>query len=115
MVLAGERRRLPASVDLAAYRIVQESLTNVLRHAGRTCAVVGVAYGDEEVTITVDDDGRGHRGGSFGVNGDAAVQPGHGILGMRERAHALGGELEAGPRASGGFRVSARLPIAADS
>ncbi len=124
-VLRGERRRLPASVDQAAYRIVQESLTNVLRHAGRASAVVEVAYGDEVVTITVDDDGRGHADGSLGVNGNAAAQrsvnghaaaqPGHGILGMRERAHALGGELEAGPRAEGGFRVLARLPIMAAS
>ena len=115
MVVYGERRRLPAGVDLAAYRIVQESLTNALRHAGQARALVGVAYGDDLVTITVDDDGRGHPGGFSSVNGHADVQPGHGILGMRERAHALGGELEAGPRASGGFRVCARLPIAAGS
>jgi signal transduction histidine kinase len=115
MVVYGERRRLPASVDLAAYRIVQESLTNVLRHAGRSSALVGVAYGDDLVTITVDDDGRGPAGESSGTNGRARVQPGHGILGMRERAHALGGELEAGPRAHGGFRVLARLPVVAGS
>jgi signal transduction histidine kinase len=112
MIVCGERRPLPAGVDLAAYRIVQESLTNVLRHAGRARAVVEVSYGERELTLTVDDDGRGHPGGSSGVNGHAAPRPGHGILGMHERAHALGGELEAGPRPSGGFRVCARLPIA---
>jgi signal transduction histidine kinase len=113
MVVSGERRRLPASVDLAAYRIVQESLTNVLRHAGQASALVGVSYDNDLVTITVDDDGRGHPGGSSSMNGHARVQPGHGILGMRERAHALGGDLETGPRANGGFRVFARLPITA--
>jgi signal transduction histidine kinase len=113
MVVDGERRRLPASVDLAAYRIVQESLTNVLRHAGQASALVGVSYDNDLVMITVDDDGRGQPGGSSSMNGHTRVQPGHGILGMRERAHALGGELEAGPRANGGFRVSARLPITA--
>ncbi len=124
IVIHGEHRRLPASVDLAAYRIVQESLTNVLRHAGRTQALVWVSYGEQEVTITVEDDGcgassmNGRAGavnGGAGANGHADVQPGHGILGMRERAHALGGDLEAGPCADGGFRVFARLPIAADS
>jgi signal transduction histidine kinase len=133
LVIRGEHRRLPASVDLAAYRIVQESLTNALRHAGRAQAVVSVSYGDD-LTITVEDDGCGDLNGPLGVNGRAArengqaggengqagggngqasVHPGHGILGMRERAQALGGDLEAGPRANGGFRVSARLPIGA--
>jgi signal transduction histidine kinase len=119
VVIRGEYRRLPASVDLAAYRIVQESLTNVLRHAGRAQAVVWVSYGND-LTITVEDDGCGGLDGSLsgneragGVNGHAGMQPGHGILGMRERAQALGGDLEAGPRANGGFRVSARLPIEA--
>ena len=116
MVVSGERRHLPASVELAAYRIVQESLTNALRHAGRTNALIEVVYGDEEVMITVDDDGRGHPGARCAsMNGHAHVRSGHGIRGMQERAHALGGELEAEPRANGGFRVSARLPIAAGS
>jgi signal transduction histidine kinase len=97
----GDRRRLPASVELAAFRIVQESLTNVVRHAGATAANVQLTYGDHELTLQIDDDGRG--GGS--ANG------GSGIAGMRERAAALGGELHAGPGLKGGFRVRARIPL----
>jgi signal transduction histidine kinase len=110
--ISGHRRALPATVDLAAYRIVQESLTNVLRHAGGASALVAISYADDEMTIRVDDDGRG-RTGLLGTNGHRPKAPGHGVLGMRERAHALGGELEAGPRADGGFRVCAHLPVTA--
>jgi signal transduction histidine kinase len=110
--VSGDRRALPATVDLAAYRIVQESLTNVLRHAGPANASVAIAYVGDEMTVSVDDDGRGPAGGSPGADGDRQRAHGHGILGMRERAHALGGELEAGPRNDGGFRVRARLPVA---
>jgi signal transduction histidine kinase len=113
--ISGHPRPLPATVDLAAYRILQESLTNVLRHAGRTCAVVTISYADDAMTLTVDDLGRGSTAGPPGTNGHGPKELGHGILGMRERAYALGGELQAGPRPSGGFRVSARLPIAAGS
>jgi len=112
VTVSGQRRSLPATVDLAAYRIVQESLTNVLRHAGGGSAVVAISYADDEMTIRVDDDGRGWTG-SPPTNGHRAKAAGHGILGMRERAHALGGELEAGPRANGGFRVCAYLPVTA--
>ena len=102
----GTPRPLPAGVDLAAFRIVQEALTNVTRHAGRPAtATVLVAYGDDDLTVQVDDDGRGHRGP------DATPGGGNGIRGMRERATALGGELTAGPRGGGGFRVSALLPL----
>jgi signal transduction histidine kinase len=99
--VSGERRPLPAAVDLAAYRIVQESLTNVVRHAGQASATVRIAYEPRQVTVEVTDDGR-----------HAAPSPsgGHGIVGMRERATAVGGSLEAGPRPEGGFRVVARLP-----
>jgi len=101
----GTPRPLPAGVDLAAFRIVQEALTNVTRHAGPASATVLVAYGDDDLTVQVDDDGRGHPkpGGTPGG--------GNGIRGMRERAAALGGDLSAGPRAGGGFRVSAHLPL----
>ena len=98
----GLPRPLPAGTDLAAFRIVQESLTNVTRHAGPASATVLVRYGPDDLTVRVDDDGRGPV---------AATGPGNGIRGMRERVAALGGELTTGPRPGGGFRVQARLPI----
>jgi signal transduction histidine kinase len=101
----GLPRPLPAGTDLAAFRIVQESLTNVTRHAGPAGATVLVRYGGDELTVQVDDDGRGQA---------AAGGSGNGIRGMRERVAALGGELATGPRPGGGFRVKARLPIAAE-
>jgi signal transduction histidine kinase len=101
---AGEVRPVPFGVDVAAFRIVQEALTNVARHAGPASATVRIAYGEHDLTVQVDDDGRGP--GGHGTPGS-----GKGILGMRERVGALGGELEAGPRAEGGFRVRARLPL----
>jgi signal transduction histidine kinase len=100
----GEVRRLPFGVDVAAFRIVQEALTNVTRHAGRATATVRIAYDDRELTVEIDDDGHG-RPAPNGAGG------GKGIVGMRERAAALGGELQAGPRPGGGFRVRARLPL----
>jgi signal transduction histidine kinase len=103
----GDARPLPAPVDLAAFRIVQEALTNVHRHAGASTATVHVTYGEHDLTVQVDDDGRGTS--SSGASGGGA-----GISGMRERAVALGGELEAGPRGGGGFRVLARLPLEGD-
>jgi signal transduction histidine kinase len=109
--ISGDRRPLPATVELAAYRIVQESLTNVLRHAAGASATVAIRYGDEAMMISVDDDGCRPRVDRPAGRARAAQAFGHGIRGMRERARALGGELEAGPRASGGFRVCARLPV----
>ncbi len=88
-------------MDVAGYRIVQESLTNVVRHAHAHGATVTIEYGSGSVDVEVVDDGRN------GAGGGAA---GHGIAGMRERAQAVGGRVEAGPRFSGGFRVWARLP-----
>ena len=101
---------LPAGVDLSAYRIVQEALTNVVKHAGPARAQVVVGYGDREVTVVVTDDGRGV--GALAGDGRAGV--GHGLIGMRERVAAFNGDLEAGPRPGGGFRVAARLPLAAE-
>jgi signal transduction histidine kinase len=104
--LEGEPRRLPPAVDLAAYRVVQESLTNVIRHARAGHAHITVRHADGRVVVEVTDDGRARPGnGSGDGNGS-----GKGILGMRERARALGGTLEAGPRPGGGFRVLATLP-----
>ena len=91
---------LPVAVDLAAYRIVQEALTNVLRHAGTATAAVRVAVTNEAVTVEVTDTGRG---------GPVATD-GHGLAGMRERVTALGGRLSAGPAPAGGFAVSATIP-----
>ena len=109
----GERRPLPASIDLAAFRIVQESLTNIVRHAGASAATVELTYGSDELTVQVDDNGRGP--GTSGGRGEASTLDGeaggNGIPGMRERAVALGGTLDAGPRSSGGFRVRARIPL----
>jgi signal transduction histidine kinase len=101
---------LPAGVDLSAYRIVQEALTNVVKHAGPARAQVVVGYGDREVTVEVTDDGRG----VGALVGDGRAGVGHGLIGMRERVTAFDGDLEAGPRPDGGFRVAARLPLAAE-
>jgi signal transduction histidine kinase len=106
----GARPELPAGVDLSAYRIVQEALTNVVKHAGPARAQVVVCYGDQEVAVEITDDGKG-----VAPAGDGrTAKVGHGIIGMRERVALFGGDLEAGPRPGGGFRVAARLPFAAD-
>jgi signal transduction histidine kinase len=102
----GERHDVPPGVDLAAYRIIQEALTNVMKHGGRTNAVVTIRYAERSVSITVDDEGQGAQE----PLPDASAG-GHGLVGMRERVAAYGGELEAGPRPAGGFRVVARLPF----
>jgi signal transduction histidine kinase len=101
---------LPAGVDLSAYRIVQEALTNVVKHAGPAQAQVTIGYRDRDVTVEVTDDGRG----AAAPAGDGRGGTGHGLVGMRERVAAFGGDLVAGPRRGGGFRVAARLPLAAD-
>jgi signal transduction histidine kinase len=101
----GGPTELPAGVDLSAFRIVQEALTNTLRHAGATRAEVTVRYDSEAVEVDVLDDGRGATSG--GTPGG-----GHGLVGMRERVALLGGTLEAGPLPrGGGYRVHARLPL----
>jgi signal transduction histidine kinase len=99
LTVEGEPVYVSPGVDVSAYRIVQEALANALEHDGRAHAWVAVRYGDREVEVEVEDDG------SPGVNGD-----GDGLLGMRERVALCGGELRAGPRDGGGFRISARLP-----
>src|SRR5215216_2832157 len=106
----GTRPPVPAGVDLSAYRIVQEALTNVVKHAGSARAQVVVGYGDQDVTVEVTDDGRG----AVTSVSDGRVGTGHGLIGMRERVQAFGGDLEVGPRPGGGFRVAARLPLAAE-
>ena len=98
----GDRRQLPASVDLAAYRIVQEALTNTARHSASGTADVLVCYEADGVLVQVDDTGP--------ARSAVTAQAGNGITGMTERAHALGGRLSAGRRPDGGFRVAAWLP-----
>jgi signal transduction histidine kinase len=98
----GARRQLPLDIDLSAFRIVQESITNVVRHAATTACRVTVDYRDEEVAVDVTDEGRG-RG--------STTDTGFGLVGMRERVALLHGEFTAGPRPEGGFRVTARLPV----
>jgi signal transduction histidine kinase len=97
---------LPAAVDLAAYRIVQESLTNTIRHAGPATAAVSLGYRRDELRIDVTDTGHGQPPGAATGQGG-----GHGLAGMRERAAAVGGTVETGPGPGGGFLVAARLPL----
>ncbi|MFZ2043681.1 MAG: histidine kinase [Trebonia sp.] len=115
VTVGGTERQLTPDVDQAAYRIVQEALTNVTRHAGQTCTTVHLQYGPGLLTVQVDDDGA--RNGGSGGGGAPAPQPtsGMGLIGMRERVSALGGSLDAGPMAGGGFRVRAELPARAAS
>ncbi|MGW3605428.1 sensor histidine kinase [Micromonospora sp. NPDC005161] len=104
LTIEGQRHDVPAAVDRTAYRIVQESLTNIARHAAAATASVRVDYRPDALAIRVDDDGR--------ATPDAAPIPGVGLLGMRERVTALGGRLRAEPRNEGGFTVQADLPVA---
>jgi signal transduction histidine kinase len=101
----GDLAPLPAAVDVSVYRIVQEALTNVLKHAGPARADVTIGCAREAITIEVTDDGTGEAG-------NQVTAAGHGLAGMRERAAVFGGELAAGPRPDGGFAVRARLPLA---
>jgi signal transduction histidine kinase len=101
----GEPRSLAPGVDLSAYRIVQEALTNTLKHAGPARAEVRVVHRARELELIVSDDGAG-------VAGDDGNGPGHGVIGMRERVALFGGSFAAGPRPEGGYRVHARLPLA---
>lgn len=104
----GQVRHLPPGVDLSVYRIVQEALTNTLRHAGPGAkASLHLTYGAASVTAEVRDDGAGRASGP--VERRAAV--GHGLLGMRERVMLFGGRLQAGPRPEGGFRIEATFPL----
>jgi signal transduction histidine kinase len=107
LVIDGELAALPEAVDVSVYRIVQEALTNVLKHAGPARADVTVGRAQDAVTIEVTDNGTGEPGRPTPADG-------HGLAGMRERAAVFGGELHAGPRPGGGFAVRARLPLGSD-
>lgn len=105
--IEGDQRPLPAGLEVSAYRIVQEALTNVIKHARASHAEVIMWYRPEELELAIADDGRG---------GDADARPGgHGLVGMRERAELFGGSVTAGPGASNGWRVRAVLPIGGPS
>jgi signal transduction histidine kinase len=107
--VAGTRRELPPGLDLAAYRVVQEALTNVLRHAPAATTAVRIAYRVDDLLLEVTDDGAAltarESGGERGS--------GRGLLGLRERVAIYGGSLEAGPQPDGGWRVRATIPLAA--
>ena len=138
----GKPRDLPASIDLSAYRIVQEALTNVVKHARTSSCRVLIGYGQDELILEVTDNGAGlptmagagvpggslalagagQGGGGLAAEPDGAVLPalsiggsGHGIIGMRERVSLLGGEFSAGPLPGYGFQVSAHIPLPAAS
>lgn len=119
VTVTGTRPALPPDVDQAAYRIVQEALTNVARHAvgGQAGATLHLTYSATTLTVQVDDDGpvgsgsTGGPGRAAGGNGVRTSGTGLGLLGMRERVSALGGRLSAGPRDGGGFRVRAEIPL----
>jgi signal transduction histidine kinase len=111
--VSGERRAVPAGVDLSAFRIIQEALTNVVKHAATPDCRVTLDYGQDELCIEILDEGRGCAlpvGGPPG-SAAAAVPPGHGLIGMGERVHLCGGQFSAGPRPDHGFRVAASLPL----
>jgi signal transduction histidine kinase len=113
LVLEGDPRELPAAIDLSAYRIVQEALTNVIRHAGAAQAIVTLAYTPDALEVTVLDDGAGaaQNGTSDTGSPDGTPTDGHGLVGMRERVQLFGGNLETGRRRYGaGYRVHALLP-----
>jgi signal transduction histidine kinase len=100
--IEGQPSQIPLGVDLTAYRILQEALTNAIKHAGPAHADVTVRYCADSLELEVVDDGPGTGNGHVG---------GHGLVGMRERVTVFGGELDAGPRPQGGFAVRARLPL----
>jgi signal transduction histidine kinase len=106
LVVEGERRDLPQGVDLSAYRVIQEALTNTLRHAHAASVRVRLRYEPEALEVAVTDDGRGAAAALL-----EAPHHGYGLLGMRERVGMLGGEVAAGPRVGGGFEVRVRLPF----
>ena len=111
LLVEGEARTLPAGVDLSAYRIVQEALTNSLKHAGRATSRVRLRYGPRDLAITVADDGAGAPAAAPTPGGHGRSEGGHGLLGMRERVALFGGRLEAGAGPDGGYVVSAWLPV----
>jgi signal transduction histidine kinase len=122
LIIRGAPVPLPKSIELSAFRIVQEALTNVVKHAGCAHASVVVAYEVSDLVIEVTDDGIGQNAVRSGARAQSYQRrsnsrpraDGHGIVGMRERTAIFGGTLITGPMDNGGYRVVARVPIAAD-
>jgi signal transduction histidine kinase len=110
LVIEGQPRLLPQGIDVSAFRIVQEALSNTLRHAGPCSARVEVCYGDADLQLAILDDGRGPAPGDADGR-DGHGRGGHGVIGMRERAAMVGGHLHTGPASGGGFTVRASLPV----
>jgi signal transduction histidine kinase len=110
---AQSRRSLPPGLDLAAYRVVQEALTNVMKHAGQARTTVRIEYRPRELLITVSDDGRPADAApaAAGPGRQAAPGGGRGLIGLRERLAVYGGVLDAGPRPGGGWRLAVRVPL----
>ena len=106
--ISGERRKLHPTVEITVYRIIQEALTNTMKHAGPARATVQVSYGRDEIALDVEDDGHG-------LAAPARNGAGFGLIGMRERVELLNGSLSAGPRPGGGFAVRAVLPLAKEA
>jgi signal transduction histidine kinase len=111
VTLRGQQRPLPTTVDMTAYRIVQEALTNVHKHAAVGAAAVEVAYLPDRLSVTVDNDRSAGPGRSGEPDGGPGAEPGFGLIGMRERAAVVGGRVDARPRPDGGYRVTAQLPL----
>ncbi len=113
LVTEGEERAVPPGVDLSAYRIVQEALTNTLKHGGPSArATVTLRYRPSQLEVEIVDDGRGPEARDLGGNGSGNGNgPGHGLIGMRERVALHGGQLRAGRRTGGGYAVRARFPL----
>ena len=106
--VVGNPRELPPMIELSGYRIVQESLTNTIKHAGPAArAKVTIGYLDDTIDIAIVDDGRG-------AAADSSSTPGHGLIGIRERVEAFGGQINTGPRVGGGFAVKASIPLGAN-
>ena len=103
--IVGKERSIPESVDLSAYRIIQEALTNTLKHAGPAKAIVTVTYSDNMIELNITDNGQGK------ITGDSLQSGGRGLIGMKERVILHGGQLETGDVKSGGFFVRVKLPL----
>jgi signal transduction histidine kinase len=111
LVVEGTEAALPPGIDLSAYRIIQEALTNTVKHGGSGRARVLVRYGADALQLQIRDEGRPAGGNGAPVERRPDAAQGRGLLGMRERVNLFGGELHVGPGPDGGFSVDARLPI----